>query len=85
MMKAFDRSGNMTRELLKKCAQVVVAKKEEVEFFFDLKHLLSIYLKYQYFDNFHLWHYFDEQFRNLSSILGVINEDFIDNIWPYFP
>ena len=27
-MKAFDRSGNMTPELLKKCAQLVVSRKE---------------------------------------------------------
>lgn len=66
MLKAFDRSENITPELLRKCVQLILLRKGETSFF-DLKHLVNIYLKYQYFDSYHLLHYFDEQYRNLSQ------------------
>ena len=65
MLKTYDRSGNITPEILKRCVQPILSRKSETSFF-DLKHLVNVYLKYQYFDSIHLLHYFDEQYRNLS-------------------
>lgn len=46
---------------------------------------MAIYFKYQYFENFHLLYYFDEQLRFLSSSYGLVNLEFIEYIWQYFP
>ncbi len=53
--------------------------------FFELKALMAIYFKYQYFENFHLLHYFDEQLRFLSASYGLVDLEFIEYIWQYFP
>ncbi len=46
---------------------------------------MAIYFKYQYFENFHLLHYFDEQLRFLSASYGLVNLEFIEYIWQNFP
>lgn len=81
MLKTFDRAGHITPTLLKRCVQPILSRKAETSFF-DLKHIVNVYLKHQYFDNFHLLHYFDEQYRNLSQ---NVNEQTLEDIWQYFP
>ncbi len=57
MLKTFDKSNNMNRELLKKCVQPILSRKAETSFF-DLKHLVNVYLKHHYYDSPHLMMYF---------------------------
>jgi hypothetical protein len=65
MLKTFDRSGNITPDILRKCVQPILSRKSETSFF-DLKHIVNVYLKYQYYDSIYLLLFFDEQYRNLS-------------------
>lgn len=81
MLKTYDVAGMITPSLLKKCVQHILARRNETNFY-DLKHLVNVYLKYQYFDNFHLLIYFDEQYRALSR---NVNEQTLDDVWQYLP
>lgn len=81
MLKTFDKSSLITPTLLKNCVPIILSRKSETSFF-DLKHLVNVYLKYQYFENYHLLIYFDEQYRALSR---SVNEETLEEIWQHFP